>query len=191
MIYHPAYNLVKLTSKIFFPITVHGYEHVPRRGAFIIASNHRSYIDPLILGLSSRRRLSYVAKAEIFKNKMFAWVLHEVGAFPIQRHAADLKALKEALRRLKGGSPLVVFPEGTRLSESKKVNPGVGFLAAKSGVPILPAFIHGSEGVLPPGAKFLRRHPVTVRFGNPVTIPAGKPYSAAAEDIIARIRELA
>src|SRR3989338_365801 len=114
MVYWIAHVLFVIVSKLIFPIKVKGREYIPAQNSFILASNHLSNLDPMILGLASRRRLSYIAKESLFKNKIFGVILHQVGAFPIKREAADFRAIRETLRRLKKGSPIVIFPEGTR-----------------------------------------------------------------------------
>src|SRR5690349_24126744 len=159
MFYWFAYFLLWLSSKVFFPLSVRGAEHVPASGRVIIASNHVSYLDPIILGLAYRKRISYLAKDALFKNKLFGWILRNVEAFPIKRESGDIGALREALKRLSRRSSLVVFPEGTRKGTvgQKEAHQGIGFLAAKSGVPVVPAYIVGSDKVLPVGAKWLKR----------------------------------
>src|SRR3990167_1505314 len=104
MFYWFAYFWVWLVSQIFFPITVYRANNLPRSGKAILASNHVSNLDPLILGLVFRRRISYLAKDTLFKNKVFAWILYHVSAFPIKRNTSDFGALRESLRRLNRGS---------------------------------------------------------------------------------------
>ena len=176
-------------SAVFFPRTVKGLAHTRISGPFIIASNHLSNLDPMIIGLCFRRQLSYVAKESLFKKKFFAFILHKVGAFPIKRDSSDFRALRETLRRLKNGSPVVVFPEGTRrksgdTARAHKVHDGIGFMAIKSGLPVLPVNIKGSDKVMPSGAKFFKRHPVTVSFGPAMTFSKHLSYSEIAEKIM-------
>ena len=171
MFYWIAYFLLWLLSKIFFPITVYGSKHIPASGNVIIASNHVSNLDPIILGLAYKRHTSYLAKDSLFRNKIFGFVLLKVSsAFPIKRNTGDIGALREALKRLSRGDSLVMFPEGTRKSAlgEKQPQQGIGFLAVKSGVPVIPAYILGSDKVMPPGAKHLARAAVTVIFGKPL-----------------------
>ena len=114
MLYWTAHYLFCLLRMIYFPITLYGRENIPARGSFIFASNHLSNLDPMLLGLCSGRRLSYMAKDSLFKNKIIGFILSLVDAFPINREGPDVRALRESLRRLKAGRPLVVFPAGTR-----------------------------------------------------------------------------
>ena len=190
MIYWLGYVLWKFLSWIFYPLTIKGLENLPPQGGFIIASNHQSYLDPMIIGLCFRCRLTYVARDSIFKNRIFSFFLNGVGAVPIKRNSSDIGAIKEILKRLEAGCPVVIFPEGTRLKERKGVHPGVGLLAVKSGLPVVPAFIRDSDKVLGPGAKFLRRHSITVIFGNPKTYTKQTPYPDIARQIIQEINSL-
>lgn len=182
-----------VASKLLFPCDVRGRENLPR-GGFIFASNHVSNLDPMLIGISSRRRLSYMAKDSLFKDKFFRFILYQVGAFPIKRGAADVGALREALKRLKRGCPVVVFPEGTRRkdngSEAAKVQSGIGFLAVKSGLPVVSVFIDGAQKVLPPGARFPRRHRIQVRFSEPVTYAPQDSYPRVAEQVLSQIHSL-
>jgi 1-acyl-sn-glycerol-3-phosphate acyltransferase len=193
MFYWVAYFFLWLGSKIFFPITVCGFRNIPAAGNVIIASNHVSYLDPVILGLAYRRRTSYLAKDSLFKNKIFGFILRNVSsAFPIKRETADIGALREALKRLKRKDSLVVFPEGTRKTDAGAgpAHEGIGFLASKSGVPVVPAYVVDSEKVLPVGAKWFTRGPVKVIFGEPLIFRNDKNYQQIALRIMQRIQSL-
>ncbi len=193
MIYWFAHGLWMVISKVFFPIRVYGREHLPQKKGFILASNHLSNLDPMVLGLASGRRLSYVAKESLFKNKFFAFVLHQVGAFPIKRDAADIGAIKEAIRRLKSGSSVVIFPQGTRKAkaEEEKIQSGVGLLAAKSQASIIPAFIQGSEHILAAGRRFIKPGRIRVFFGPAVFYNPSDSYQDLAIRTMRCINELA
>ena len=190
MIYYIAYFGAKFLSFLFFPRTIYGLDDVPSQGAFILASNHISNLDPAILGISSRRRLNYLAKDSLFKNKFLGFCLYRLRAFPVKRETPDPGALRQALLRLKKGQPLILFPEGTRKVEDQKTQAGVGFLALKSGVPIVPVFICGSDRSLPPGAKFFKRAPVQIYYGKPFVVDGNQTYQDAAGQIMNRIRSL-
>ncbi len=192
MLYWIGYILFTVFSRFFFPRTVIGLENIPARGSFIIACNHVSNLDPFIVGISLIRRVSFVAKEELFKKKFLGFVLAAWGAFPINRGSADFRALREALRRIKGGRPIVIFPEGTRRVDNSTQEPeqGVGFIARKSGVPVIPAFIDGSDKVLPPGKKFPQFHPVKLYFGRAVTYSSSDSYPAIAQRIMDSIYAL-
>ncbi len=150
-------------------------------------------MDPFILGLASRRRLSYVAKDSLFYNKFLRYILYRVDAFPIKRGGADFRGMRETLRRLKKGAPVVLFPEGTRQSAGveRKIHEGIGFIVAKAGVPVIPAYIKDSEKVLPPGSKILKRHPVTVAFGPPLHFAKHQSYTDIAHQVMDKVSLLA
>ncbi|MFH1360290.1 MAG: lysophospholipid acyltransferase family protein [Candidatus Omnitrophota bacterium] len=194
MVYWIAHYIIVLITKIFCPVVVHGIEHVPKKSGYILASNHLSNLDPMLLGVACGQRLSYVAKDSLFKNKILKILLPQVGAFPIRRNRFDIGAIKEALRRLNKGGGTVIFPEGTRLAGEgkKRVQPGIGLLAVKGHVPIIPAHIEGSEKVLPPGANFLRcfRHRIHIAFGEPLFFLPDKTYPEIAVEVVQKIKSL-
>ena len=187
MIYGIAWVIWKILRTLSFPLKVQGKENVPAKGACIFASNHLSYLDPMIIGGCFPRRVSYLAKDSLFKNKLFGFFLNGVGAFPVKRDTADIGAIKEALKRLKAGCPLVLFPEGTRLTSQKEIQAGVALIAVKSGVPVVPVYLKGSNQVLPPGAKFLKRCPVSVTFGAPKIYSKEISYPKIAAQIMQEI----
>ena len=150
-------------------------------------------MDPFILGLASRRRLSYVAKDSLFYNKFLRYLLYRVDAFPIKRGGADFRAMRETLRRLKKGVPIVLFPEGTRQGAGieRKIHEGIGFIVAKAGVPVIPAYIKDSEKVLFPGSRTLKRQRVTVIFGEPLHFTKKQSYADIAHQVMEMVSSLA
>ena len=193
MVYYLSYFFLKALSAFFFPITVTGGGNLPVDQGFIIASNHISNMDPFILGLASRRRLSYVTKDALFRNRVLRYLLYRVDAIPIKRGASDFRAMRETLRRLKLGAPVVLFPEGTRQTAGmeRKIHEGIGFIVAKAGVPVIPAYIKDSEKVLPPGAKVLKRHRVAVAFAAPLHFTRHQSHADIAHQVMDRISSLA
>ncbi|HNX82141.1 MAG TPA: lysophospholipid acyltransferase family protein [Candidatus Omnitrophota bacterium] len=196
MIYF-LYQLVRplmiLWCKICFHLHVEGTKNIPSHGGFILACNHVSYLDPVFLGASCPRKLNFMARKELFENKFFGPFITGLNAFPVKRDSADIGALKEALKRVKRGGCLVVFPEATRKSGPEDVDPkaGIGFIAAKAQAPIIPCFITGAEKVLPKGAKRITMAPVSVKYGKQILIERGMPYQDVADHIMVQIRHLA
>ena len=190
MIYPIAWVIWNILRAISFPLKIHGKKNIPKHGAFILASNHLSYADPNIVGGCLARRLSYMAKESLFRNKFFGFILTQVGAFPVKRETGDIGAIKEALKRLKLGCPLLLFPEGTTMSTHKQNYPGVAFIAAKSGVPVVPVYVKGSDQVLPLGRKFFRRRPVSVTFGKSQIYSKESSYQEIADRIMREIQSL-
>lgn len=180
--------------KAFFGFEVKGREHLLVEGGFILASNHVSFLDPAALGCACPYPLNYMARHDLFKVPFLSQWMRSVGVFPVKRESADLSAIKEAIHRVKRGGALGLFPEGTRQADGRiSENPeaGVGFLAAKLDVPVIPAFIKGTDQALPRGAKFLRPAKIIVHFGSPVRINKKMPYQDIARLIMKEIRHLA
>ncbi len=190
------YNLGKFISfcivKFFLGFKVSGQENIPKKGGFIIASNHCSFLDPPTVGAGCPRRLNYMAKAGLFKIPVIADILRNVSAFPVKRESADRTAIREALRRLGRGEGLVLFPEGTRQPEGAlgQAEPGIGFLAVKAEVPVIPAYLKGTGKALPKGAKFLRKSKVTLVFGKQIIVERRMPYQEVSNVIMDEIRRL-
>jgi len=185
--------ILLLLCKIFFRIKVTGTNFIPKSGGFILACNHFSYLDPVALGVACKRSLRFMAKEDLFLNNYLRGWLNAVGVIPVKRNQADLSALKKGLRAVHNGEGLGLFPEGTRRSpQTAYVNPepGVGFLADKGNVPVIPAFIKGTEIALPRGARQLRLCRIKVRFGEQILIERGKPYQEIAEMIMASVKKL-
>ncbi len=190
------YSLGKFISfcivRFFLGFKVRGQENIPKKGGFIIASNHCSFLDPPTIGAGCPRRLNYMAKDGLFKIPVIADILRNVSAFPVKREAADRTAIREALRRLERGEGLVLFPEGTRQPEGVlgQAEPGIGFLAAKSGAVVIPAYLKGTGSALPKGAKFLRKSKVTLVFGEQINVERRMPYQEVSNMIMDQIRRL-
>ena len=186
--------ILLLFLKICFWLKCEGKGNLPKEGGVIIASNHISYLDPLAIGCASPRVIDFMARDSLFSIPVLGGWMRAVGAFGVKRNSADISAMKEAIYRLQHGRVLTLFPEGTRqisVLVSTKVEPGVGFLAAKSGAVVIPAFVSGTEKALPKGAKFFRFSRIRVKFGAPIKIDKDKPYEEIAQDILKDIRLLA
>lgn len=192
MIYYFTYFFTKFLSFCFFPRKVYGMELVPKKGAYILASNHISNLDPPILGISTPRRVHFMAKIELFKNPFVGWWMRQLWAFPIKRGEGDFGALKESLKYLKQGDPVLLFPEGTRRRPGKeiKLQPGAGFLALKSGAPIVPVLMHGSDLAMPQGSKFFKRKLTTVTYGKPFMVTDCQTNEQASQKILDQIHSI-
>lgn len=192
MLYLLLRPIVILFFKVVFRIKVFGKENIPPKEGFILASNHKSYLDPVVLGVACPRRLNFMARHDLFSHSFFSWFICALGAFPIKRDSADIAGLKEAIKRLRKGKVLTVFPEGTRGLTGKinQVHPGIGFLAAKLECPVIPAFIKGTEAVLPKGVRFIRPGKISVYFGRQIRMEKDLSYQKIADRIIEKIREL-
>jgi len=192
MIYYITYFLTKILSWVYFPFTARQTSNIPRQGAFILASNHISNLDPVLLGICSVRRIDFMAKIELFKGAL-GFILPKLGAFPIKRGEADIGAVKETFKRLDKGRVVLIFVEGTRRigNEPSKAQAGAGFLAMKSGVPVVPVFVNGTDKVMAPGSKFFKRGRVTATFGEPFSVEDAQSYEEASNRILEKIYALA
>jgi len=184
--------VIEALGALFAPRTVLGRKNIPSEGGFIIASNHVSNFDPFLIGLSLRRRISYMAKDTLFRNSIMRTMLKWVETFPVKRDSSDIGALRECLRRLQRGFPVVVFPEGTRKLSGveSKMQSGIGFLAVKGNKPVIPVYIDGSDKVLPKGARFPKRSRVKIIFGKPLTYTKDQSYPEIATNIMSEIQSL-
>lgn len=189
MIYWPAFLIMKLINSVYFRTRFDGLEYIPSGKPFILACNHISNLDPFVVGICQWRRFNFLAKEELFKDRFSSFLLRGMGAFPIKRDSSDFRALREALRRLKSGTPLILFPEGTRgIGERlKESQPGVGFLALKSGVPVIPALIEGTDHALPNNSKWFKSYPVRIRFGKPLHFSKDQDYAQISDSILKSI----
>lgn len=155
---------------IFQPLggfRVEGLENVPGSGPLIVAANHVSFADPPAVGCAMPRPVRFMAQSGLFRPPLFGPLIRRLGAFPVHRGEADKAAIRRALELLEEGWALLIFPEGTR-GDGKRLgeaNRGVELLAKRSGAPILPVGIVGTQRWLPKGAKLPRPTRITVRFG--------------------------
>ena len=134
------YGFVKGIYYFAYHVKVEGRENLPS-GSYVIASNHRSYADPPLIAITSGcSKFSFVAKAELFRNPFFGWLIRKLGAFPVSRGNGDLSVIDDSVSKIKDGRRLVIFPEGTRSKTGKvgKGKTGVALIAARAGVPVVP-----------------------------------------------------
>ena len=199
-IYNITNILQRGTLRLFSDWKVTGTENVPPVGPVVIVCNHLSNLDPSLLSCSLPRRLNYLAKDGIFDavGPVGRWYLKHYGAFPIDRGGADVAAFRWSLRQLQRDAALVIFPEGTR-SQSAEMNPakaGVVSLILRSGAPVLPVGITGTERL----GAFLRvvnpTGKIRVNVGQPFSLPSieGRPGRELLEsmttDIMHRVCDL-
>ena len=168
---------------LYFRLSRIGREHVPESGGVIFCSNHRSFLDPFVIATIARRPMYYVAKQELFKHRVLAWLLNSLGAFPVNRGAADQDMLATAKSILARGDSVLIFAEGTRIRPGALGRPkrGVGRLALESGAPVVPVAVIGTEAIRK-GWR-IRPHKVRIRVGSPLTFPQvekASPQLAAA-----------
>jgi len=165
-------GLIRAAATVLGRVRVIGAEHIPAEGAFVLAPVHRSNIDFALTAIVTRRQMRYMGKDSIWKSKALGRFVSMLGAFPVHRGAADRESLRVTTEVIDGGSPVVMFPEGTRRSGPtvEDLFDGPAYVAARAGVPIVPMGIGGSERVLPKGAKLPKRSRLVLVIG-PVIEP--------------------
>jgi glycerol-3-phosphate dehydrogenase (NAD(P)+) len=165
---------------VYFRMQRIGREHLPKRGPLLLAANHRSFLDPFVIGMLVRRPVYYMAKRELFERRFQAWILNALGAFPVDRGAGDTAAMDTARAILERGDCVVVFPEGTRVRPGPLGEPrrGVGRLALETGAPVAPIAVIGTEDVR--RGWRVRPHKVRVRAGRPLLFPTVEHSSPGA-----------
>jgi len=191
-----------MVYRLLFRFRTFGSDKVPQKKdprGVILAPNHASYLDPPLLGVSLKRRVTFLAKQYLFEHGFVGWVLRNIGTYPIKSESTnDFKSIRDLIRLLKQGACVAVFPEGTRSEDGNFREPegGIGFLAVKSGAWVVPVYIKGSYEAFPKGAKKVRSRPIEVHYGEPF-LPAEKGkdssvdhYIFVGRQIMAKIKEI-
>jgi 1-acyl-sn-glycerol-3-phosphate acyltransferase len=196
LFYWFIWSLLRVFLRVYCRIKITGAKKVPRKGGFILASNHIGAGDPFFVGTCVTREFKFMAKQELFKNPIIGNLISWLNAFPVNRGILDPKALQTAYDTLHAGYGLILFPEGTRskTGELGKGKPGVGLLARRMLVPIVPAYIENSRGFSSIPIS-LRR--MKVIFGDPIPssrieefLDTNDGYRALSEDLMQKIGEL-
>ena len=188
LVYWVARGLLQPFFVVYFRMRRIGTEHIPKDGPLIIASNHRSFLDPWMVGMLVRRPVYFVAKRELFERRIAGWWLNALGAFPVDRGQGDRDAMDTARRILERGDPVVIFPEGTRTRPGALGPPkrGVGRLALETGAPVVPVAIIGTEAIR--RGWRIRPHRVRIRAGRPLRYPrVQEPSPSLARAVVDRI----
>jgi len=177
MIYVVMRGAVRVIAAVVLGRRLHieGLEHVPRRGAALVVGNHVGAIDGVLMGIHIPRfDVYYMAKSELFRRPFLAWLFRRCHTFPVVRDSPDRHALRHALRLLRSGHVLLVYPEGTRSPDGRiqPPHPGAGFIALHSDVALVPVASWGSDRVLPRGIHLPRRADVHLHVGEAFRLPA-------------------
>lgn len=186
------YSLVRyLIAAIFlllFRWKITGAHHLPKHGGVIVASNHISNFDPLIIGTAIPRRIHFMAKEELFQNPILRTIIQWLGAFPVKRGAADRTAIRTAMDLLNNGKVVGLFPEGTRsrTGELSSAEPGLAMIAARTGSVVVPAAIIGANNVLRNGSLLPQ---FRVIFGEPIAVEKGKASKEELEKLTGKIMQ--
>lgn len=194
ILYRVVRALVVGICRLLFRETFEGTENVPSDRPFVLAPVHRSFLDFALVAGVTKRRMRYMGKAELWKFPLGGRFLEALGAFPVHRGAADREALNTSIAVIEGGEPLVLFPEGTR-QHGPVIEPlfeGAAYVAARTGVPIVPVGIGGSERAMQKGKRLPRPVKVHVIVGTPIEPPArsesGRVSRRAVHDLTEQLR---
>jgi len=199
MFYTIARAICRIFFKLLFRVRARGEGNIPRRGAVLIAPNHVSFLDPVAVGIATRRRIHYMARDDLFAIPVLGWLMKKVNSFPVKRNRPDANAIKQALRVLKREDALLIFPEGTRSHDGRLLpgQLGIGMLAWNSRAVIIPTAIIGSDKALPVDAKWIKRERIEVRFGQAISPEEfserrnrRETYQAISDQVMKRIGEL-
>jgi 1-acyl-sn-glycerol-3-phosphate acyltransferase len=171
IVYWLVRGVIQPFFHLYFRLSRIGREHIPQEGPVIFASNHRSFLDPFVIGTMVRRPVYYVAKKELFRGRFISWLLSSLGAFPIERGKGDQDSMATAREILERGDCVLIFPEGTRVRPGPlgRAKRGVGRLALETGAPVVPIAVFGSEDVR--RGWRIRPRKVRIRAGRPVRFP--------------------
>ena len=172
LFYWFSWTIIKVLTTVLFRLRIDGARHVPRRGSLLVACNHISHLDPPLVGVACPRMVFHMAKKELFSVKLLEWFMNQIGTIMVHRGQGK-QALVDAEARLNQGACVVIFPEGTRSMTGQlgKGHSGAIVLAVRTGCQIQPAAIIGSEKAMAKGTKRIRFVRITVRFGEPYSLP--------------------
>lgn len=159
--------IIRVLLRIWFRLEARDAHRVPATGPVILACNHASFGDPIMVGASVRRMVNYLARADLFENRLFGWWLRRVGVVPVDRDGGTAAGLRVILKRLQEGGAILLFPEGTRTRDGRlqPARSGLGLVVIKSGAPVVPVRVVGSYEAWGRHHRIPRPHKVEVRFG--------------------------
>jgi 1-acyl-sn-glycerol-3-phosphate acyltransferase len=196
--YRISWLFLNLVEKVLFGFRVKGREQIPSTGPVIIASNHISYCDPPVVGSGVPREVYFLAKEELFKNRLFGWLIRSYNAIPLRRSTGDIGAFRKSVGLLKQGKAVLMFPEGTRSLSGRLLSPkpGVGMIASLTSAPIVPAHVSGTNRL---ADALLRRSRLEVAFGRPLNASdiedrsgdSKQRYLSITKEVMERIADLA
>jgi len=178
--------VARVGTTLLFDLKVHGIENVPETGGALLAANHQSYLDPVLVAVRLRRPVSFLAKSELFENPLLNWLIRSLHAFPIRQNHGDMGALRETIRRLEEGHILNLYPEGTRSLDGNvaPLQKGIALILRKISVPVIPVAIDGSFQAWPKGRRMFHGGRIHVMFGKPMYFEKMK-----ADEILASLQQ--
>lgn len=183
-VFSPAFTLA-------FRLKTHGRDNVPREGAAILAANHASFLDPILVGICARRPVRFLVANDFYRNPRLHIALRWLGAIPVGGDAGMVRSFRHIGDVIRRGGLLGIFPEGgiTRDGSMRPFRAGASVLALRMGVPLIPIHLGGTFEALPRYAKWPRFVPVTVRIGSPIPVAARRnPSSEEIADVSESLR---
>ncbi len=206
MIYRIVKQVLATLFRVIYRPTVEGVENIPRSGALILASNHLSFVDSMVIPMVVPRRVAFLAKSDYFtgtgvKGTLSRWWFNGFGMIPVDRddHRSAQISLDLALSVLARGEAFGIYPEGTRSRDGRlyRGRTGVAWLALQAGAPVVPVALTGTEKLQPVGSRIPRRAKVVVRFGPAIDfrgrfdgVSAGKARREATDEIMTAIQAM-
>ncbi len=190
MFYNVIVKIAYILFSIVFRFKVIGKGNIPLDGKLVVCSNHSNNLDPVVISIFFPRRISWMAKKELFDNKFISFIGRNVGAFPVNRDEVDIGAVKNSLKILKEGRVLGIFPEGTRVKEMNLNNAksGVSLLAIRSKAPVLPIYVE---------SRYKLFSKVKIHIGKPLYLhkdiegkPTPEQYKELSKYILSQIYSL-
>jgi 1-acyl-sn-glycerol-3-phosphate acyltransferase len=185
-----GYSLSKALAKTFFNYRVIGAENMIEEGPCIIAANHCSYLDPPLVGVACKRAIHYLARKSLLDVPVLGPILPQLNVIPVDQKNADRSALMGAIRVVRNGGAVLLFPEGTRSPDGtpQEAQPGIGMIVAKTGAPVVPVKIKGSFTALPRHVSLPRCVPVIIEVGERVSF--GISSTQCSKEIYSNISNL-
>jgi len=190
--------VVRVLFKLLYGLKVYGLENVPKKGRFILVSNHVSELDPPIIGSFTPREVFFAAKEQLFKNRIIGAFFRYHNCIPIRRHGSDTEAIKKLTKCLREDNPVLIFPEGTRTLDPNGIEAkaGVGMIATLGKADLLPTRIDGTHKAKP---SLFRRNRITLRYGEVIKLESlvnkdlskKENYRLVADSIMQSIRDMA
>ena len=192
-----GYSLSKTLAKTFFNYRVIGAENMIEEGPCIIAANHCSYLDPPLVGVACQRAIHYLARKSLLDIPVLGPILPQLNVIPVDQKNADRSALMGAIRVVKNGGAVLIFPEGSRSwdGDLQTAQPGIGMIVAKTGAPVVPVRVFGTFETYPRGATLPRLSSIKVAIGKRLTFSdadfvPNKDYAACSRSIMNAIGRL-
>ena len=193
--YRFAWSVLWILSKVLFRFRVVDKKNFPAEEAYILSPVHRSYLDTPVGGMVTARRQRFMGKESLWKNKISATLLSLVGGFPVERGTADRAALRACQEILERGEPLVMFPEGTRrhgpIVKQEEMHAGPAFVSLRTGAPIVPMGIAGTDHAWPPGTSRIKPTKVIMVVGEPIypKVFDGRVPRRAVDELTEELRQ--